>query len=117
MASNPEPSYPPTLADWEDLRPIIVKLYVGEHKNLSEVQRLLVENYGFRASYAHADLSRFVPPADLDQTQDIQNETEGLGCAQEQQRSHSTSIRLDEQCLGKKKSPIYYPGWIAGPLG
>ncbi|KIW35067.1 uncharacterized protein PV07_01787 [Cladophialophora immunda] len=44
------PAYPPSLADWEDYKPIIHKLYAQEGRSLSEVQRTLCQKYHFRAS-------------------------------------------------------------------
>ncbi|EXJ70141.1 uncharacterized protein A1O5_06208 [Cladophialophora psammophila CBS 110553] len=44
-------AYPPSLADWEEHKPIIQHLYVREGRNLSEVQRTLCQKYHFKASY------------------------------------------------------------------
>ncbi|KAJ9609174.1 hypothetical protein H2200_006946 [Cladophialophora chaetospira] len=47
---SPKPSYPPSLADWEDHRPIIRSLYVNDDRNLSEVQQILCQKHHFKAS-------------------------------------------------------------------
>ncbi|KIW73202.1 hypothetical protein PV04_01337 [Phialophora macrospora] len=50
MSSLPKPAYPPSLADWEDHRAVITRLYVEDDRNLSEVQHILCQKYHFRSS-------------------------------------------------------------------
>ena len=42
---------PPSSADWDYFRPLIVRLYLSETKGLREVQGILLEEYDFKASY------------------------------------------------------------------
>lgn len=42
---------PPSSADWDYFRPVIVQLYLNETKSLQEVQGILLKKYSFRASY------------------------------------------------------------------
>jgi hypothetical protein len=61
MSSSPKPAYPPSLADWEDHRAAITRLYVEEDRNLSEVQHILCQKYHFRSSLVpHPILFRVV---------------------------------------------------------
>ncbi|EXJ64362.1 hypothetical protein A1O7_00698 [Cladophialophora yegresii CBS 114405] len=50
MSPVPKPAYPPSLADWEDHRAVITRLYVEEDRNLSEVQHILCHRYHFKSS-------------------------------------------------------------------
>lgn len=36
---------------WEKFRDIIIAEYKGQNKPLHEVQRIMIEQYGFKASY------------------------------------------------------------------
>ncbi|ETI28293.1 hypothetical protein G647_00742 [Cladophialophora carrionii CBS 160.54] len=50
MSSIPQPAYPPSLADWEDHRSVITRLYVEEDRSLCDVQHILCHRYHFRSS-------------------------------------------------------------------
>jgi hypothetical protein len=50
MLYDYRPSQPPSPADWKEFRPFLSKLYLKEGKPLTQVQHILAEEYGFKAS-------------------------------------------------------------------
>jgi hypothetical protein len=50
MAQLPDPIFISTKADWDYLRPIITKLYVGDGLELKDVVDEIKTHYGFKAT-------------------------------------------------------------------
>jgi hypothetical protein len=50
MADSPDPIYITTRAEWEYLRPIITKLYMGDGWELSNVIEEIETKYHFKAT-------------------------------------------------------------------
>ena len=50
-ASGGRSGVPPTAEEWERLRSLFTRLYVGENTTLKEIRQILARDYGFYATF------------------------------------------------------------------
>ena len=51
-ASKGRSGVPPTAAEWEQLRLLFTRLYVGENTTLKVIRQILARDHGFHATFA-----------------------------------------------------------------